>query len=250
MSTTHDDLNIRVVLVNPSHPGNVGAAARAMKNMGLSELFLVNPQEYPDPRAKWRAAGARDLVERAVVVDSLDDALEGCQLVVGTSARERKIPWPLVDARSCAQRVLAQPRPAHVALLFGREDSGLTNEELHRCNLHVNIPTSDDYRSLNLAMAVQIICYEIRMAMLGEQAGIAEMEEWDEPLVDASDMERFYGHLFETLEGLGFYDPANPRQLETRLRRLFNRTRLDQMELNILRGILAEIQKNNKNSWL
>lgn len=235
--------DIRIVLVNPSHPGNVGAAARAMKNMGLSHMVLVEPQEFPDPRAIWRAAGAKDLVESAVVVDSLDEALADCQLVIGTSARERKIPWPLVDPKTCAEKVFAEPDSAKVALLFGREDSGLTNDELRRCNLHVNVPTSEAYRSLNLAMAVQILCYEIRMQALGQESRIQPMEEWDEPIASSEDMERFYEHLSAALADLEFYDPENPRQLMTRLRRLFHRARMDQMELNIMRGVLAEIQK-------
>lgn len=235
--------DIRIVLVNPSHPGNVGAAARAMKNMGLSQLVLVEPQEFPDPRAIWRAAGAKDLVESAQVVVSLDEALADCQLVIGTSARERKIPWPLVDPKTCAEKVYAEPDGVKVALLFGREDSGLTNDELRRCHLHVNVPTSDAYRSLNLAMAVQILCYELRMQSLGKARHIEPMDDWDEPLASSEDMERFYDHLSQTLAELEFYDPDNPRQLITRLRRLFHRARMDQMELNIMRGVLAEVQK-------
>lgn len=244
--------NIRIVLVNPSHPGNVGAAARAMKNMGLSQLVLVEPQEFPDPRALWRAAGAKDIVESARVVQSLDEAIGDCQLVVGTSARERRIPWPLVNPKVCAERIFQQPEGAKVAVMFGREDSGLTNDELQRCNLHVNVPTSDNYRSLNLAMAVQIISYELRMRYLGlsdEQAAgqqalsVDEMDEWDEPLATAEDIERLQQHIAETLAQLEFFDPANPRQLLTRIRRFFVRSRMDQMELNILRGVLTEIQK-------
>lgn len=235
--------DIRIVLVNPSHPGNIGAAARAMKNMGLSQMVLVEPQEFPDPRAIWRAAGAKDLVDAAIVVDNLEAAIADCQLVVGTSARERKIPWPLVDPKTCAEKIAAEPADAKVALLFGREDSGLTNDELRRCNLHVNIPTSENYRSLNLSMAVQILCYELRMLSLGEEGRFEGMEEWDEPIASSSDMERFYEHLSETLIDLEFYDPENPRQLMTRLRRLFHRARMDQMEINIMRGILADMQK-------
>lgn len=236
--------DIRIVLVNPSHPGNVGAAARAMKNMGLSKLVLVAPQEFPDPRAIWRAVGAKDLVENAQVFDRLDEAICDCQLVVGTSARERKIPWPMVEPRACADTIYSQPDDAKIAVLFGREDSGLTNDELQRCNLHVNVPTMDAYRSLNLAMAVQIISYELRMRSLQEeQRPTGPMDEWDEPLASADDVERFYAHLSETLEQLKFLDPDNPRQLMVRMRRLFNRARLDQMELNILRGILSEVEK-------
>ncbi|MBT8149456.1 MAG: tRNA (cytosine(32)/uridine(32)-2'-O)-methyltransferase TrmJ [Pseudomonadales bacterium] len=239
--------DIRIVLVNPSHPGNIGAAARAIKNMGLSQLVLVAPQEFPDPRAIWRAAGAKDLVENARVVDTLSEAIADCQLVVGTSARERRIPWPLVEPRACADRIFSEPADAKIAVLFGREDSGLTNEELQRCNLHVNVPTSDAYRSLNLAMAVQIISYELRMRSLQhEDRPQAPMDEWDEPLATSDEVERMYVHLFETLAQLEFYDPKQPKQLLTRLRRMFNRTRLDQMELNILRGILTEVQKKIK----
>jgi len=249
--------DIRIVLVNPSHPGNVGAAARAMKNMGLNELYLVKPQEFPDPRAIWRAAGAKDLVESARVVENLDEALGDCHFVVGTSARERRIPWPLVNPKVCAERVYQQGPGIRVAILFGREDSGLTNEELQRCNLHVNVPTSDNYRSLNLAMAVQIVCYELRMRSLelaechspdsspqqGREILPDEMADWDEPLATAEDIERLQQHIAETLADLGFYDPENPRQLLTRIRRFFVRSRMDQMELNILRGVLTEIQK-------
>lgn len=239
--------DIRIVLVNPSHPGNVGAVARAMKNMNIFQLVLVAPQEFPDPRAIWRAAGAKDIVESARVVKTLDEAVGDCHLIVGTSARERKIPWPLVEPRSCAERIYSEPEEAKIALLFGREDSGLTNEELQRCNLHVNIPTSDAYRSLNLAMAVQIVCYELRMRSLQDVVRpINDMDEWDEPLASADDIERFHVHLAETLTDLDFYDPEHPRQLLTRLRRLFGRVRLDQMELNILRGILSEVQKKIK----
>jgi len=247
--------DIRIVLVNPSHPGNVGAAARAIKNMGLSQLVLVEPQEFPDPRALWRAAGAKDLVNSARVVQSLDEAIGDCQFVVGTSARERRIPWPLVNPKVCAERIFQQPVDTKIAVMFGREDSGLTNEELQRCNLHVNVPTSDNYRSLNLAMAVQIITYELRMRFLGlstepvaEQRPSTscetdEMDDWDEPLATAEDIERLQQHLAETLAQLEFFDPANPRQLLTRIRRFFVRSRMDQMELNILRGVLTEIQK-------
>ena len=190
--------DIRIVLVNPSHPGNVGAAARAMKNMNITQLVLVEPQEFPDPRAIWRAAGAKDLVESARVVDTLDEALEGCHLVIGTSARERRIPWPLVDPKACSDRVYSEPDDSKIAIMFGREDSGLSNDELQRCHLHVNVPTGEAYRSLNLAMAVQIICYELRMRSLQQSDEVAEqaandglMEAWDEPLATADEVERF-----------------------------------------------------------
>lgn len=248
-----DSRDVRIVLVNPSHPGNVGAAARAMKTMAINQLVLVGPRDYPDPRAVWRAAGAKDLLNAAKVVETLDDAIADCDLIIGTSARERRIPWPLVDARECANKVYEEPASSKIAILFGREDSGLNNEELHRCHLHVHVPTCEAYSSLNLSMAVQILSYELRMRSLqgaNNTAAIADQapDQWDEPFANADDIERFHSHLSETLVDLEFFDPTQPKQLLTRLRRLFARVRLDQMELNILRGILAAVQeKVNKN---
>ncbi len=235
--------NIRIVLVNTTHPGNIGGVARAMKNMGLSQLVLVAPEKYPHEQARWRAASAQDLLDSAAVVDSVPDAIADCQFVVGTSARERRIPWPLLEPRQCAARIGPLSDREQVAVLFGREDRGLTNEELQLCNLHLNIPTSKDYSSLNLAMAVQIVCYELRMAMVQPGLPCAEDEQWDTPFATAENMERFYQHLEQTLTELEFLDPAAPRQLMARLRRLYGRVRLDEMELNILRGILTETRK-------
>jgi len=235
--------NIRIVLVNTSHPGNIGGVARAMKNMGLSRLYLVAPHRYPDNEALWRAASAEDLLENAVVTETVEEAIADCQFVVGTSARERRIPWPLLDPRQCARRIDEVSGREQVAVLFGREDRGLTNEELQLCNLHLNIPTSDAYSSLNLAMAVQIVCYELRMLLVQPELAEREDEEWDTPFATARNMERFYVHLEQTLTELEFLDPAAPRQLMARLRRLYGRVRLDEMELNILRGILTETRK-------
>jgi tRNA (cytidine32/uridine32-2'-O)-methyltransferase len=238
--------NIRIVLVNTSHPGNIGGVARAMKNMGLSRLYLVEPRQFPDEQAEWRAASAGDLLESAVVTSSLDEAIADCQFVVGTSARGRRIPWPLLDPRQCAERMAVASDSEQVAILFGREDRGLTNDELKVCNLHLNIPTSGDYSSLNLAMAVQVVCYELRMLLDADKLPKAEDEEWDTPFSSRENMERFYTHLEETLVDIEFLDPAAPRQLMARLRRLYSRVRLDEMELNILRGILTETQKRVK----
>ncbi|MDZ7782291.1 MAG: RNA methyltransferase [Halioglobus sp.] len=234
--------NIRIVLVNTSHPGNIGGAARAMKNMGLERLCLVAPRSFPDEHADWRAASAVDVLERAVVVESLQQAIGDCHFVVGTSARERRIPWPLLDARGCADRIAAASDTGQVAVLFGREDRGLTNDELQLCNLHLTVPTAAGYSSLNLAMAVQIVCYELHMRGLTDTPAVAG-EHWDAPFATQADMERFYVHLEQTLTELEFLDPAAPRQLMPRLRRLYNRVRLDEMELNILRGILTETDK-------
>lgn len=235
--------NIRIVLVNTSHPGNIGGAARAMKNMGLERLYLVAPRQFPDEQANWRAASAEDVLNNAVVTPTLEEAIADCQFVVGTSARGRRIPWPLLDPRRCAQEVDSVSGAEQVAILFGREDRGLTNDELKLCNLHVNIPTSDDYSSLNLAMAVQILCYEMRLLSVSDALPPESDAQWDTPFSTRENMERFYAHLEDTLIDLEFLDPAAPRQLMSRLRRLYSRVRLDEMELNILRGILTETQK-------
>ncbi len=240
----HSD-RIEIVLVNTSHPGNIGGVARAMKNMGLQRLCLVAPKQFPAPEADWRAASAVDLLQRARVVDTLDEAVAESQFVVGTSARDRRIPWPVLDPRRCAQHVGEHTQAGEqVSILFGREDRGLTNDELKRCNLHLHIPSAPEYGSLNLAMAVQIVCYELRMLVVGDSLPAAPDAHWDTPFATAENMERFYAHLEETLEQIGFLNPAAPRQLMSRLRRLYSRVRLDEMELNILRGILTSTQQN------
>jgi tRNA (cytidine32/uridine32-2'-O)-methyltransferase len=240
---------IRMVLVNTSHPGNIGGAARAMKNMGLFELYLVQPREYPAPRAVWRAAGARDVLDNVKVVESVDQAIQGCGLVIGTSARERRIPWPMMNPKQCGERIWQESVSHEVALLFGREDRGLTNSELHKCNYHVNIPSNPDYSSLNLATAVQVLAYEIRMASLADsEATIRSMEEWDQPLATSDDLELFHEHLANTMEEIKFYDPDNPKQLITRMRRLFNRSRMDKMEVSMLRGLLSAISRISADS--
>jgi tRNA (cytidine32/uridine32-2'-O)-methyltransferase len=235
--------NIRIVLVNTSHPGNIGGVARAMKNMGLSKLYLVAPRQFPDEQADWRAASAGDVLESAVITQTLEEAVGDCQFVVGTSARGRRIPWPLLDPRHCAERMGSASDHGEVAVLFGREDRGLTNDELKVCNLHLNIPTSGDYSSLNLAMAVQIVCYELRMLLDLPTLPADEDAQWDTAFATRDNMERYYQHLEQALIDIEFLDPAAPRQLMLRLRRLYSRVRLDEMELNILRGILTETQK-------
>ncbi len=233
--------NVRVVLVNTSHPGNIGAAARAMKNMGLERLYLVAPREFPAPRALWRAAGAVDVLDRATVVESLAEAVADCGLVVGTSARERRIPWPLLDPRECGQRVWQESAHHDVALVFGREDRGLTNDELAQCGYHVHIPANPDYSSLNLAAAVQVLTYELRMAALAA-SGATQSPDWDVPPAPAADLDLYFEHLERVLVEIGFHDPANPRQTMVRLRRLLARIRPDRMELSILRGVLTGVQ--------
>jgi tRNA (cytidine32/uridine32-2'-O)-methyltransferase len=240
--------NIRIVLVNTTHPGNIGGVARAMKNMGLQRLYLVAPRLFPDERAVWRAASATDILDSAVVVPTLSEAIGDCQFVVGSSARARRIPWPLLDARQCAVRIAQASSLEQVAVLFGQESRGLTNDELQLCNLHLTIPTAEGYSSLNLAMAVQIVAYELHLQMSQanpsqDEQPRSELDQWDAPFATLDNVQRFYTHLEEALIDIEFLDPAAPRQLMSRLRRLFSRVRLDEMELNILRGILTESQK-------
>ena len=242
--------NIRVVLVNTSHPGNIGGAARAMKNMGLSRLVLVAPQDFPSAEAVARAAGAVDILDGARIVGTLEEALDGCSLVLGTSARDRHIPWPLLDPRECATACMEQLEQAgEVALVFGREDSGLSNDELQRCQFHVHIPSDPEFSSLNLATAVQVLTYEVRMAWLAVQGQPTKMSklgthgEQSALPVTADELERFYTHLESTLVQIGFHDPDHPRHLMPRLRRLYGRSNISKLEMNILRGILTETQK-------
>ena len=232
--------NIRIVLVNTSHPGNIGSVARAMKTMGLSELYLVDPHFFPHAKANELASHAVDVLEQATVVADLDAAVNDCGLVVGTSTRSRKIPWPILNPREFAEKVRVEAANVKVAVLFGREQSGLTNEELHRCHLHIQIPTNPDYSSLNIAAAVQVIAYELRMASL---MGAPTAEEWDFEWANAELMELFYEHLERVLIEIEFLNPEVPRQLMTRLRRLFFRARPDVMEMNILRGVLGSVEK-------
>ncbi|SEQ85397.1 tRNA (cytidine32/uridine32-2'-O)-methyltransferase [Rosenbergiella nectarea] len=238
--------NIRIVLVETSHTGNMGSVARAMKTMGLSNLYLVNPLLKPDSQAISLAAGASDLIGNATIVDTLDEAISGCSLVVGTSARSRSLPWPMLDARECGTKSVEEGQQAPVALVFGRERVGLTNDELQKCHYHVAIPANPDYSSLNLAMAVQIIAYEVRMAWLAsEQSPVApQTEESPYPLVD--DLERFYHHMEGMMLESGFIRQGNPSQVMSKLRRLFTRARPERDELNILRGMLSSFQKGEK----
>lgn len=242
---------LRIVMINTSDSGNIGAAARAMKTMGLRQLVLVQPDEFPTAKATARASAAADLLHNARVVQTLDEAIGDCQLVFGTSARLRTIPWPLIDPRQGASRVMNEPEGADIAILFGREDAGLTNEELRRCHFHICIPANEEYPVLNIGAAIQVICYEMRMAALERQASPVApdqsgMQQWDEPLVSSEDMERFLRHFEETLLDIDFFDPNNPKQLLTRVRRLFLRTRMDRLEMNLLRGVLSTVQKRVK----
>ncbi len=236
--------NVRIVMVNTSHPGNIGATARAMKNMGLASLYLVEPKIFPSAEATSRASGADDVLAQAVVCDSLDEALAECSLVVGASARLRSISWPQLDPRECAAKVAAECADGPVALVFGREHSGLTNAELSRCHYLVNIPTNPEYPSLNIAAAIQVIAYELRMTLeSGDKAAAERLKADGVELATMEEVEQFYVHLETVMVESEFLDPAKPKFLMHRLRRLYNRTRLEKQELNILRGILTAVQK-------
>jgi len=250
--------DVKVVLVETSHPGNIGGAARAMKNMGLMNLCLVSPKDFPSDQALWRAASAADLFDTVEVVNNLEEAIADCTLVIGSSARNRRIPWPMLTPSECGERVVTEMRPEKVdkpkiALLFGREDRGLTNEELQRCQFHVNIPTSIAYSSLNLAMAVQVVSYELLKAFHRGEGDNVEDISWDMEPATQQDVEYMMAHLERTLVRLKFHDPDNPRQLMVRLQRMFNRIRPDEMEVSIMRGILTaavedHLPKGNKDS--
>ena len=238
MATSLD--HVRIVLVETSHPGNIGGAARAMKTMGLSQLWLVRPSRYPDPQADWRAAGALDVLERAVVVDSIDAAIGDCTYVIGTSTRSRRIPWPLSTAREFATDLRDRPNAGPVAFLFGRETSGLTNDELQRCSVHLQIPANPDYPSLNVAMAVQVVCYELYQAQAEPPAAAAS---WDREPATATAVEALLAHWETVLTRVEFVEPTNPGQVMTRLRRMLLRIRPDETEVAMLRGALTEIER-------
>ncbi len=232
---------VHVVLVGTTHPGNIGAAARAMKTMGLERLWLVSPSRFPDPEATARASGADDVLRGARVVTDLDAALAESRLVVGTSARARSLRWPEWDPREAAARLVEAAGSGAVALVFGRERTGLTNAELERCHALVRIPSAPAFASLNLAAAVQLMAWELRVAAGGVLWG-ARYEDPDPP-ASAAELEHLYAHLERVLVALEFLDPDNPKQLMRRLRRLCVRARPSSREVEILRGILAAAER-------
>lgn len=233
--------SIRIVLVATSHPGNIGSTARAMKTMGLDSLYLVNPKSFPDSKANEMAAGADDLLRNAHLVSSLEEAIGGCQLILATSARPRDLSLPGLIPSSAADLVSKKTDETQVALVFGREHAGLTNEELLKCHYHVHIPSCPDFSSLNLAQAVQIMAYEMRMKLLAPQAQVSLSPDKE---ATADEVEQFYDHLKEVFIEIQFLKTANPRRLMQRVRRLFNRVQLEKMEVSILRGMLSQVQKS------
>lgn len=235
---------IRIVLVQPTHGGNIGGCARAMKNMGLSRLVLVAPQEFPSEQASARAAGADDILSQAQVCATLDQAIADCQHVVGTSARERRIAWPMLNPHEAARLLVDEAGHKEVAVLFGRERTGLTNDELDRCQALVTIPANPEFSSLNLACAVQIVTYEIwRASETGESQPPTALDELlGEALATHNEVQQFYKHLELAMRETGFLDPENPRLLMRRIMRLYNRVQMTRNEVNILRGILASFK--------
>ncbi|MDX1496863.1 MAG: RNA methyltransferase [Salinisphaeraceae bacterium] len=235
--------NIRIVLVETSHPGNIGAAARAAKTMGIQSLHMVKPRFFPHEDATAFASGAVDVLERAVLHDSLEAAVSDCRMVVGTTARRRTVNAPILLPDEAASNLVAAGEKQPVALVFGRERTGLTNSELDICQQLIEIPANPEYSSLNLAAAVQVLSYECRRAALNTSSEVSEQcSEPRDPTASAEQLEGLYGHLETVLIGTGFLDADNPRYLMRRLRRLFGRAGLDERELNILRGILSSVQ--------
>ncbi len=245
--------NVRIVLVNTSDCRNIGSAARAMKTMGLSQLVLVDPIEMPNGQAQALSAGASDVLANAKVVNTLEEAITDCGLVVGTSARSRTLPWPMLEPRSCGEKLIEEAHNFPVALVFGRESSGLTNDELQLCHFHVQIPANPEYSSLNLAMAVQTLSYEVRMSYLALEnqkhnnpevtaTNVEEDEEY--PVVEET--ERLYQHFEDALKATGFIVPSHPGLVMTKLRRLLNRARPDNKEVKMLRGMLASVERAAK----
>lgn len=228
--------NIRVVLCQTSHPGNIGSAARAMKTMGLQHLYLVNPLHFPDPQATSLATGAADLLENATVCSSLSEALTGCAFAIGMSARKRQISHELVNVREAASRAVQVAANQPIALVFGTEMSGLSNAELDCCQLLAMIPANPEYSSLNLAAAVQVMSYEIRMAITD---GKLDVDAATTELATNEALEGFYAHLEDTLVKIGYLNPSAPKKLSERIRRIYSRAKLEKEEVNLLRGILT-----------
>ncbi len=236
---------IRIIMLRTWHPGNIGSALRAMKTMGRTRLILVNPQQWPHDDAVTMAAGAADMIDHVQVVSSLEEAIDGCRLVIGTSARNRSFSWPMLNSRSCGEKLVQEAQSGEVALVFGQETSGMTNEELQQCHFHVSIDANPDYPVLNVASAVQILCHEIYQAQLASTQTITEDAE-QTVYPDVQQMTQFYQQLELALTEINFIIAQHPGKIMTKLHRLFNRARPEQEELNILRGILSRIRQNAK----
>ncbi|EIN5961104.1 tRNA (cytosine(32)/uridine(32)-2'-O)-methyltransferase TrmJ [Vibrio cholerae] len=234
---------VKVVLVGTTHSGNIGSAARAMKVMGLSQMVLVDPQCQVDAQAIALAAGASEIALNAQIYPTLEAAVADCGLVVGTSARSRTLEWPMLEPRECGEKLISEANQHSVAMVFGRERTGLTNDELQLCHYHVCVPANPEYSSLNLAMAVQLLSYEVRMAYLALQQS-SQSSTLQEEYPRHQELERFYAHLEQVIMQTEFISAQQPGQVMNKLRRMFTRVRPEAQEINILRGILTSVQKS------
>lgn len=234
---------VKVVLVGTTHSGNIGSAARAMKVMGLSQMVLVDPQCQVDAQAIALAAGASEIALNAQIYPTLEAAVADCGLVVGTSARSRTLEWPMLEPRECGEKLIGEAKQHSVAMVFGRERTGLTNDELQLCHYHVCVPANPEYSSLNLAMAVQLLSYEVRMAYLALQQS-SQSSTLQEEYPRHQELERFYAHLEQVIMQTEFISAQQPGQVMNKLRRMFTRARPEAQEINILRGILTSVQKS------
>ncbi|EMS7709487.1 tRNA (cytosine(32)/uridine(32)-2'-O)-methyltransferase TrmJ [Vibrio cholerae] len=234
---------VKVVLVGTTHSGNIGSAARAMKVMGLSQMVLVDPQCQVDAQAIALAAGASEIALNAQIYPTLEAAVADCGLVVGTSARSRTLEWPMLEPRECGEKLISEANQHSVAMVFGRECTGLTNDELQLCHYHVCVPANPEYSSLNLAMAVQLLSYEVRMAYLALQQS-SQSSTLQEEYPRHQELERFYAHLEQVIMQTEFISAQQPGQVMNKLRRMFTRARPEAQEINILRGILTSVQKS------
>ncbi len=234
-----NNIDIEFILVEPSHSGNIGACARAIKNMGFEKLAIVKPRKTITEEAFHRAKSAKDILENAVIYESFDQAIEEKNLILATSARERTIPWPTFYIDEISEDIKSELKSEKTksAIIFGREDNGLSNEELQKCHIHLVIPTSDEYSSLNLSHALQLVAFEIRKICLDNNVFISE----EKDLVSNSENEKLLEHLMEVLKKIDFYDPKSSKQVKTRIERLIKKIRLDKMEMGILRGFLSKI---------
>ena len=234
-----NNIDIEFILVEPSHSGNIGACARAIKNMGFEKLAIVKPRKTITEEAFHRAKSAKDILENAVIYESFDQAIEEKNLILATSARERTIPWPTFYIDEISEEIKGELKAEKTksAIIFGREDNGLSNEELQKCHIHLVIPTSDEYSSLNLSHALQLVAFEIRKIYLDNSVSISE----EKDLVSNLENEKLLEHLMEVLKKIDFYDPKSSKQVKTRIERLIKKIRLDKMEMGILRGFLSKI---------
>ena len=238
---------VKIILIETSNSGNIGSVLRAMKTMGFKNLCLVNPKKFPSDEVKALAANAKDMIDDVVVVDTLDKALSDIDFVVGTSSRIRKVPWPNEPLNTVAPQInKIIESTTNVGILFGREDRGLTNDELQRCNLHMHIPANEEYPVLNLAMAVQVVCYQIYIDSLSKKS-LVKNDNWDVPKANSNHVKRLIEHFISVAEELEVFNKGNPRQIGARIKRMFTRIGLDEMEVNFLRGFLAATEEKLKN---